>query len=184
MKLIIGLGNPGKTYTLTRHNTGFMCVDAISRFYQFSPFSLRKKAELTSGIIGKEKVVLLKPQNFMNESGSVVNEIAHFYKVAPKDIIVFHDDLDLKEGQVKIKFSGGHAGHNGLRSIDKYIGTEYWRIRVGIGRPQYASEVVSWVLSEFSQDSYDRIYQKIQIIAENISLFWEKDPSYLGQICL
>ncbi|MFZ2299531.1 MAG: aminoacyl-tRNA hydrolase [Candidatus Moraniibacteriota bacterium] len=141
MKLIIGLGNPGKEYEKTRHNAGFLCVDFLRKEFSFSPFVLDKKisAEISSGMIGTEKVLLVKPDTFMNDSGTAVRSLLGFYKLSPADIIVIHDDLDIVPGTYRTTVSSRAAGHNGVQDIIDTVGTQdFFRIRLGIGRPDEA----------------------------------------------
>src|SRR3954466_1537588 len=132
MLIIAGLGNPGAKYAGNRHNIGFMAVDAIYRRHSFSPWSKKFKAEISEGEIDGEKVLLIKPQTFMNLSGESVGEAMRFYKLTPADITVFHDELDLPAAKVRVKIGGGHGGHNGLKSIDAHCGRDYRRVRLGI----------------------------------------------------
>jgi peptidyl-tRNA hydrolase, PTH1 family len=134
MRLVVGLGNPGARYARNRHNIGFMAVDAIARRYGIGAFRNRFKGELAEGAIDGERRLLLKPQTFMNASGEAVLAVMSFYKIAPEDIVVIHDEIDLREAKLRVKRGGGNAGHNGLRSIDALIGPDYWRVRIGIGR--------------------------------------------------
>ncbi|MDR1034795.1 MAG: aminoacyl-tRNA hydrolase, partial [Holosporales bacterium] len=135
MLLVIGLGNPGSKYMYTRHNAGFLFVDYFSESEKFPAFRTRFDSMCSECILLGEKVILQKPQTFMNLSGRAVGQLVSFYKLNPEQIIVFHDDIDLQPFDVKIKLGGGHGGHNGLRSIDEAIGRNYWRVRFGIGRP-------------------------------------------------
>jgi len=150
MLLWVGLGNPSKKHEKQRHNIGFMAMDEIASEYSFSSWRDKMNALISEGEIAGHKILLVKPQTFMNKSGIPVSQIAKFFKVSKNLIYVFHDDIDLKPGQIKIKNGGGHGGHNGLRDIDQYIGSEYWRIRVGIGRPLTKALVHNWVLNDFS----------------------------------
>ena len=150
MILVTGLGNPGSRYAGNRHNIGFMAVDEIARDPAFSPFSKKFSGEIAEGVIDGEKIVLLKPLTFMNESGRSVGEAARFFKIEPKDVVVIHDELDLAPGRVRVKTGGGHGGHNGLRSIDAHLGTrDYKRVRLGIGHPGHKDQVSPYVLSDF-----------------------------------
>ena len=135
MLLFVGLGNPGADYARNRHNIGFMAVDAIVRRHSFSPWRAKFQGEVCEGTIAGEKVVALKPMTYMNESGRSVTEACRFYKIEPKDVVVFHDELDLPPAKIRVKLGGGHAGHNGLRSIGAHIGPDYRRVRLGIGHP-------------------------------------------------
>ena len=135
MFLVVGLGNPGAEYARNRHNIGFMAADEIVRRHGFSAWRNRFQGETAEGRIGSEKVLVLKPMTFMNESGRSVVQAALFYKILPEDIIVIHDELDLAGGRIRVKTGGGHAGHNGLRSIQAHIGPDFHRLRMGIGHP-------------------------------------------------
>ncbi len=151
MKLFVGLGNPGAKYAGNRHNIGFMALDQIASDHNFGPWKSKFQAQLTEGRLGSEKVLLLKPQTFMNLSGQSVGEAMRFYKITPDDVTVFHDELDLAPGKARAKKGGGHAGHNGLRSIHQHIGAEYHRIRLGIGHPGHKDRVSHYVLSDFAK---------------------------------
>jgi PTH1 family peptidyl-tRNA hydrolase len=135
MLLFVGLGNPGNKYANNRHNIGFVALDQIADDNGFSPWRNKFQAEVSDGVLNGKKVILLKPQTFMNLSGQSVGEAMRFYKLAPSDITVFHDELDIAPGKCRVKMGGGHAGHNGLRSIHQHIGPDYQRIRLGIGHP-------------------------------------------------
>ncbi len=155
MKLIVGLGNPGTKYAANRHNIGFMAVDRIASDHGFSPWRARFQAEVSEGRLGAEKVMLLKPQTFMNLSGQAVGEAMRYLKLTPDDVIVFHDELDLAPGKCRVKLGGGHAGHNGLRSIHQHIGEAYHRVRLGIGHPGHKDRVSGHVLSDFAKADAD-----------------------------
>ena len=154
MLLIIGLGNPGKQYTKTRHNIGFRAADVISDRLSFSSFveNSKFKAEIASGNAFDDKVTIAKPTTYMNLSGEAVGAIAQYYKIPLSKIIVIHDDIDLKLGEVRVKQGGGHAGHKGLRSIDGHIGKDYWRLRIGVGRPENKDDVPDYMLQDFSKE--------------------------------
>ena len=151
MLLLVGLGNPGPKYERNRHNIGFMAVDEIVRRHSFAAWRGRFQALTAEGHFGGEKVMTMKPTTFMNESGRAVGEAARFFKLAPEDVVVLHDELDLAFGKVRIKQGGGHAGHNGLRSIDAHLGNNYARIRLGIGHPGDKARVHGHVLSDFAK---------------------------------
>jgi len=151
MKLIIGLGNPGAKYARNRHNIGYMAVDRIAAEHGFGPWRARFQGVVAEGSLGDEKVVLLKPETFMNLSGQSVGEAQRFYKLPPEDLVVFHDELDLAPGKLRVKQGGGHAGHNGLRSIHAHIGEAYGRVRLGIGHPGHKDAVAPYVLSDFAK---------------------------------
>ncbi|MBY6067257.1 aminoacyl-tRNA hydrolase [Leisingera aquaemixtae] len=149
MKLFVGLGNPGPKYERNRHNIGFMALDQIAGDHGFSPWKSKFQALICEGVLGGEKVLLLKPQTFMNLSGQSVGEAMRFYKLTPGDVVVLHDELDLAPGKARIKQGGGHAGHNGLRSIHSHIGADYGRVRLGIGHPGHKDAVAGYVLRDF-----------------------------------
>lgn len=152
MKLLVGLGNPGAKYSNNRHNIGFKVMDRIQGSEGFPAFKSKFKAEVTEGRLGGGKVLLMKPQTFMNESGQAVRAAVDFYKIEPENVVVFHDELDLASGKMRIKIGGGHAGHNGLRSIQAHMGTpEFVRVRMGIGHPGHRDAVSPYVLSDFSK---------------------------------
>lgn len=149
MKLFVGLGNPGGKYARNRHNIGFMALDRIADDHGFSPWKGKFQGELSEGKLGTEKVLLLKPQTFMNNSGQSVGEAMRFYKLTPADVVVLHDELDLAPGKCRVKQGGGHAGHNGLRSIHAHIGADYARVRLGVGHPGHKDAVAGYVLRDF-----------------------------------
>ena len=152
MLLFVGLGNPGSDFAKNRHNAGFITVDRLAQQHGFSIWRAKSGALIADGCIGTEKVFLVKPQSFMNKSGLPVAEVARFYRIPANHVFVFHDELDLAAGRVRVKQGGGHGGHNGLRDIDRHIGQDYWRIRIGIGRPDNpAMDVKSWVLANFTK---------------------------------
>jgi peptidyl-tRNA hydrolase, PTH1 family len=172
MHLIVGLGNIGREYEKTRHNFGFLLLDQIVEDYGFSAQSKNFKSEIFSGEIDGNKIIAIKPQTFMNRSGISVSQIASFYKIETKNIIVLHDDLDLELGRVKVKFGGGNGGHNGLKSIDEMVGKNYLRIRLGIGRPQNAGFATSdFVLGKFSLEEMQvvgKVNEKISDLADEL----------------
>lgn len=155
MKLIVGLGNPGAKYAKNRHNIGFMAVDEIARAQGFGPWRSKFQGSLSEGVIEGEKVLLLKPETFMNLSGQSVGAAMRFYKLQPADVVVFHDELDLAAGKLRVKRGGGHAGHNGLRSLHQHVGGEYERVRLGIGHPGDKRLVSNYVLSDFAKSDAD-----------------------------
>jgi PTH1 family peptidyl-tRNA hydrolase len=154
MWLLVGLGNPGGNYADNRHNVGFMAVDAIADALGLSgKFRKKFQGEIAEGSVFGSKVLILKPQTYMNVSGQSVTAAAQFYKVAPEKIVVFHDEIDIEPNSVRVKKGGGTAGHNGLKSIQTHLGTpEYWRVRIGIGRSPYGGDVSDYVLSDFSKE--------------------------------
>jgi PTH1 family peptidyl-tRNA hydrolase len=149
MKLFVGLGNPGAKFAMTRHNIGFMAVDEIAATHGFAPWRKKFQGQVSEGKLGSEKVILLKPETFMNLSGQSVGEALRFYKLTVGDVTVFHDELDLAPGKCRVKQGGGHAGHNGLRSIHQHLSPEYQRVRLGIGHPGRKEMVANYVLHEF-----------------------------------
>ena len=155
MKLFVGLGNPGSKYQHNRHNIGFMMLDRLAADYSFDSWKDKAGAKLATGRIGMTKIIAAKPQSFMNKSGLPVAELARFYKIEPQDIYVFHDEIDLGEGRLRVKQGGGHGGHNGLRDIDRHMGKDYWRVRIGVGRPHTKEDVHKWVLNDFSRHDKD-----------------------------
>ncbi len=155
MQLWVGLGNPGAKYAANRHNIGWMALDRIAGDHRFGPWRAKFQGSLCEGSLGGEKVMLLKPETFMNLSGQSVGEALRFYKLAATDVTVFHDELDLAPGKCRVKSGGGHAGHNGLRSMHQHIGDTYHRVRLGIGHPGHKDRVASYVLSDFAKAEQD-----------------------------
>ncbi len=155
MKLFVGLGNPGSKYARNRHNIGFMALERIAQDHGFGPWKSKFQAEIAEGRLGGQKVLLVKPQTFMNRSGQSVGEAMRFYKLDSTDVTVFHDELDLAPGKVRVKAGGGHAGHNGLRSIHDHISPAYDRVRLGIGHPGRKEMVSPYVLSDFAKADAD-----------------------------
>lgn len=151
MKLLVGLGNPGAKYARHRHNVGFMAVERIAATHGFGPWKKKFQGYAADGEIAGEKVLLLKPETYMNESGRAVGEAARFLKIAPADVVALHDELDLAPGKLKVKLGGGNAGHNGLRSLTAHITNDYWRVRIGIGHPGAKELVHAWVLNDFAK---------------------------------
>jgi PTH1 family peptidyl-tRNA hydrolase len=151
MKLLVGLGNPGREHALNRHNVGFMAVDAIAAAHDFPAWRKRFSSLVAEGKLSGEQVLLLKPETYMNQSGRAVGEAFRFYKLALDDVVVFHDELDLAPGKLRVKTGGGVAGHNGLRSLTAHIGNDYLRVRIGIGHPGRRELVTKYVLGDFSK---------------------------------
>ena len=182
MKLIVGLGNPGEKYAGNRHNIGFMAVDEIARGYTFGPWKKRFQGLAAEGQIGTEKCILLKPATYMNESGRAVGEAMRFYKIAPADVIVIHDELDLKAGTVRVKVGGGNAGHNGLKSLSAYIGNDYKRVRLGIGHPGDKALVVHYVLQDFAKADREWLVPFLDGIARGMDRLVEGgDAAFLSE---
>ncbi len=151
MHLLVGLGNPGSDYAGNRHNVGFMAVDKIHRHYSFMPYKNKFCGEVSGGSIVDKKVYVLKPGTYMNESGRSVAELMNFYKIATNDVVVFHDELDLVPGDVRLRRGGGLAGHKGLKSIADHVGMEFQRVRIGIGHPGVKDLVTKYVLNDFAK---------------------------------
>ena len=166
MKLFVGLGNPGASYARNRHNVGFMAVEAIASAHAFGPWRSKFQGEIAEGRLGVEKVLLLKPGTYMNLSGDAVRAALQFYKLEPDDVTVFHDELDLPSGRVRVKTGGGHAGHNGLRSIDAHIGPAFHRVRIGIGHPGDKRLVSPHVLGDFAKGDAEWLDDLLRGIAD------------------
>ncbi len=182
MFLICGLGNPGVEYYNTRHNIGFKLADKIISHFNLDNIKKNKSQELYSGEIEKIKIFVLKPLTFMNLSGKKVLETMNFYKINVKNIFVIHDDLDLQLGKVKIKKGGGNGGHNGLASIDKYIGEEYNRIRIGINHPGHKNLVSNYVLNNFNKEEEEILDKKLEKIKDNFNLVFYDIPLLLNEL--
>jgi PTH1 family peptidyl-tRNA hydrolase len=166
MKLFVGLGNPGQEHALNRHNVGFMAADAIAAAHDFPAWRKRFSGLAAEGRLDGEQVLLLKPQTYMNRSGSSVGEAVRFYKLELRDVVIFHDELDLAPGKLRVKTGGGVAGHNGLKSITAHIGNDYVRVRIGIGRPGDREKVSKYVLSDFAKADRGMLEALLGAIAE------------------
>lgn len=178
MRLVVGLGNPGLRYAKNRHNVGFVAIDAIARRYGFPAFRDRFKGELSEGVIGGARRLLLKPQTFMNASGEAALAAASFYKIPPSEIVVIHDEIDLRPGKLRVKRGGGSAGHNGLRSIDALLGADYWRVRIGVGHPGVKELVQPYVLQNFTAGEISEwAGPLIDAVAETIPLLLTGDAA-------
>ena len=175
MLLLVGLGNPGSNYTNTRHNIGFKIIDAINTHFKLSKQKPKFKGLLTTGNIESKKIYAIKPLTFMNNSGTAIKELIDYFKIDAKDVFVFHDDMDIDLGKVKAKLGGSNAGHNGIDSIDKNIGKQYSRIRIGIGRPKNNSTGSDHVLNNFSNDEKQSIEEVAKSIIESLSVLISKD---------
>ncbi len=177
MWLVVGLGNPGPDYALTRHNVGFMAVDALA-----GPevFTSKFQGHVASRSIEGEKVLLLKPQTFMNLSGKSVQAAMAFYKIPLDHVIVLHDEIDLPLGKIRIKLGGGANGHNGLKDIDQMVGPDYWRIRLGVGRPEGQAPVHDYVLGRFTADQMAEVEKILKTLTEKFALFWQSSPEVLA----
>jgi len=183
MKLIVGLGNPGAKYAGHRHNVGFMAVDRIAGDHGFPPWKSRFQGLASEGRLGGDKVLLLKPETFMNRSGQSVGEAMRFFKLAPADVIVLHDEIDLAPGKVRFKTGGGHAGHNGLRSVHGHIGPDYARVRLGVGHPGHKDLVTRYVLSDFAKAEADWVDDVLRGIGNGAGKLATGDgPGFLNAI--
>ena len=175
MLLLVGLGNPNPNNTNNRHNVGFLVIDEINKKFKLSKQKPKFKGLLTTGNINEQKVYAIKPLTFMNSSGICIKEIIEYFKIDVKDVFVFHDDMDIDLGKVKVKFGGSNAGHNGIESIDKNIGKNYSRIRIGIGRPQKNATGADYVLDNFSNEEKDNMQEVAKNIIESLSILINKD---------
>jgi PTH1 family peptidyl-tRNA hydrolase len=179
MHLFVGLGNPGRAYAGNRHNIGFMAIDAIAREHGISTFRNRFQGQAAEGALGNDRVILLKPGTYMNESGRAVAEAAKFYKVGLDGIVVFHDELDLAAGKLRVKTGGGNAGHNGLRSITAHVGNDYRRVRLGIGHPGDKALVHNYVLADFAKSESGWVQTLCDAVARNAALLLKGDDAGL-----
>jgi len=177
MRLVVGLGNPGARYAGNRHNIGFMAVETIAHRHGLPPWRRRFQGVTTEGPVGGERALLLLPGTFMNESGRAVAEAMQFYKLGADDVVVLHDELDLPPGKVRVKASGGNAGHNGLRSITSHIGNDYRRVRIGIGHPGDKGEVHNYVLNDFGKDEKVWVLALCDVLADNAAMIVKGDDA-------
>ena len=185
MRLFVGLGNPGAKYRSNRHNIGFMVVDEIARRHGFAPWRRRFQGETSEGTLESERVIVLRPLTFMNDSGRAVQEAAAFFKLSPAEITVFQDELELPPAKVRVKIGGGIAGHNGLRSISAHIGNDYRRVRLGIGHPGVKELVHSYVLSDFAKDERPWVEALREAIADNAGLLaMGRDSTFQNKVHL
>ena len=185
MLLFVGLGNPGPKHASNRHNIGFMAVQAIARRHELSPWRRRFQGVAVEGNIAKERILLLLPGTYMNESGRAVGEAANFYKLDTGSIVLFHDEVDLAPAKVRVKVGGGVAGHNGLRSITAHIGNEYKRVRIGIGKPDVKELVPMHVLGDFAKSEWAWVEALCDVMAENAPLLVEdRDSSFQNKVHL
>ncbi|MCR9125678.1 MAG: aminoacyl-tRNA hydrolase [Rhodobacteraceae bacterium] len=185
MYLFIGLGNPGAKYAGNRHNIGFMALDRIAEAHGFGPWKSRFQALVSEGRLGHEKVLLVKPQTFMNNSGQSVGEAMRFFKLTPDAVTVFHDELDLAPRKARIKMGGGHAGHNGLRSIHAHIGPDYRRVRLGIGHPGRKEAVAGYVLHDFARADEEWLDDLLRGIADGAAdLAAGQDGRFMNAVAL
>jgi len=185
MLLFVGLGNPGAKHAGNRHNVGFMALQAIAKRHGFPPWRRRFQGVATEGTIGGEKVLLLLPGTYMNESGRAVAEAQHFYKLGLSDIVVFHDEIELPPAKVRVKAGGGIAGHNGLRSISAHIGNDYRRVRIGVGHPGVKDLVHAHVLSDFAKSEREWVETLCDVMAENAGLLAQaKESTFQNKVHL
>jgi PTH1 family peptidyl-tRNA hydrolase len=186
MKLWVGLGNPGPEHARQRHNIGFMALEAIAARHRFSPWRARFRGQVCEGTIAGQKILALKPETYMNESGTAVQPAAFFYKLKPDAIAVFHDELDLAPGKLRVKKGGGAAGHNGLRSIDRQLGAQdYWRIRLGIGHPGQKERVTGHVLGDFAKGDREWLDVLLDAVAEAAPLLAEgRTEDFMTRVAL
>ena len=187
MQLWVGLGNPGAKYALQRHNVGFMAADAIAEVHDFSPWQKKFRSLIAEGRIGSERILLLKPQTFMNDSGDAVQQALHFYKLDLSDLTVFHDQLDLAPMKVKVRVGGGLAGHNGLRSIDAHLGPEFRRVRIGIGHPGPGRKdlVTPHVLGNYAKSEMEPLSDLLAAMADEASWLANGDDArFMSEVAL
>ena len=185
MLLFVGLGNPGQQYAYHRHNVGFMALDDIVERHSFSPWKLKFQGRLAEGRLGPERVLALQPTTYMNDSGRSVGEAMRFYKLRPEDVVVFHDELDLAPGKVRVKKGGGTAGHNGLRSIDRHLGPDFRRVRIGIGHPGHKDRVTGHVLGNYAKAELDPLADMLGgIAAEAEWLAKGDDARFMSDLAL
>ena len=175
MLLFVGLGNPTPDSENNRHNVGFKIIDSINKKFSLSKQKPKFKGLLTTGNINEKKIYAIKPLTFMNNSGICIRELIEYFKIDVENIIVFHDDLDIELGKIKTKFGGSSAGHNGIASIDKFVGKDYSRVRIGIGKPKNNIDVADYVLQNFDEDENDGVEQTIKNITDSISILIEKN---------
>lgn len=174
MKLLVGLGNPGKTYARHRHNVGFMALERIAERHGLGPWRRRYRGLVAEGLISGRRVMLLMPQTYMNDSGQAVGEAQRYLKIDEGDIYVFHDEIDLGPGKLKVKVGGGNAGHNGLRSVSAHVGNEYARVRIGVGHPGVKGLVKHYVLHDFDAEEKPELETMVDAIADNFALLFER----------
>ncbi len=191
MLLLVGLGNPGPGYANHRHNIGFVAVDAIAARHGFKPWRSKFESEIAEGEVGGERILALKPMTYMNLSGNAVAAAKHFYKVPTESIWVIHDEIELAAGKVRVKRGGGNAGHNGLKSLDAALGVDYWRVRLGVGRPDRAlsdadpEAVSNWVLRDFPKADRPWVEKLVDSVAENFPLLVAGDDTkFMNRVAL
>ena len=183
--LLVGLGNPGDRYAANRHNIGFRAIDAIARMYAFAPFRSRFQGEIAAGRLDDRDVLAFKPMTFMNDSGRPVAAAARFFKIPVEALIVFHDEIDLAAGKMRVKRGGGAAGHNGLRSIDAHLGADYRRVRLGIGHPGGKERVLGHVLADFTEADAGWLEPLLAACAQHVPLLLAGDEGqYMSKVAL
>ena len=185
MQIWAGLGNPGPQYAMHRHNVGFMACDVMAEMHGFGPVQKKYQGWIQEGRIGSEKILLIKPATFMNESGRAIGEAMRYYKLEPEDVTVFYDELDLDPFKIKVKRGGGAAGHNGIRSTIQHIGADFRRVRIGIGHPGHKDRVTGYVLGNFAKAEQDNLVQMLGAIgAEAEWLAKDNDPRFMSEIAM
>jgi PTH1 family peptidyl-tRNA hydrolase len=185
MLLFAGLGNPGAKYANNRHNVGFMAADAIARRHSFSPWSKKFQGLIAEGTLAGEKVILIKPQTFMNLSGQSIGEALRFYKLGPSALTVFYDEIDLAAGKVRVKVGGGSGGHNGIRSLDQHVGKDFRRVRIGVGHPGVKEMVHGHVLGDFAKSDREWLDVLLDTIADDVGLLAKGDDnSFMNHVTL
>ncbi len=185
MLLVVGLGNPGSDYARNRHNVGFMAVDGIVHRYRFPSFRGKFQGQLAEGEVAGRRICVLKPMTFMNRSGDSVLGAQRFFKVPPENVLVFHDEIDLAHGKIRVKRGGGHAGHNGLRSIHARLGPDYRRVRIGVGHPGDKDRVAGHVLKDFSKAEAGEVERMVEAIAEAFPfLVVDDDAGFMTRVSL
>jgi len=185
MRILAGLGNPGAKYAANRHNIGFMAVDRIAARHGFGPWRARFQGELAEGRLGGDKVLLLKPQTYMNNSGQAVGEAMRYFRLDAGDLTVFHDELDLAPGRLRVRMGGGHAGHNGLRSVHAHVGEGYGRVRLGIGHPGDKAKVAGYVLHDFAASDRDWLEPLLDAIADAAPMLVKGDAAgFMNRVAL
>ena len=187
MQIWVGLGNPGDKYAMHRHNVGFMAADVIHHAHQFAPWQKKFRSLIAEGRIGRNRVLLMKPQTFMNDSGDAVQQALHFYKLDEDALTAFHDELDLAPFKVKVKVGGGTAGHNGLRSIDAHLGPEFRRVRIGIGHPGPGQKhlVTPHVLGNYAKSEIEALSDMLAAIASEAEWLADgDDPRFMSEVAL
>jgi PTH1 family peptidyl-tRNA hydrolase len=183
MLLFAGLGNPGAKYANNRHNVGFMAADAIARRHSFSPWSKKFQGLIAEGTLGGKKIILIKPQTFMNNSGQSIGEALRFYKLTPSALTVFYDEIDLADGKVRVKTGGGAGGHNGIRSIDGHVGNAYRRVRIGVGHPGVKEFVQHHVLGDFAKADREWLEPLLEAIGDHADLIVRSDePGFMNKV--